>query len=110
VSLETNGFQQVLAPQFNQAAYDAGAALRVIELVNRVGKEIRIERLESLLAAGQFVFRDTPGCRLLVDQLGEFPRGDHDDGPDALEMAVRGLNERAHMAFEDADETHYAEV
>jgi predicted phage terminase large subunit-like protein len=110
VSLETNGFQQVLAPQFNQAAYDAGAALRVIELVNRVGKEIRIERLEPLLAAGQFVFKDTPGCRLLVDQLGAFPRGDHDDGPDALEMAVRGLNERAHMAFEDADEQHYAEV
>jgi hypothetical protein len=25
----------------------------------------------------------------LIDQLQEFPIGDHDDGPDALEMAVR---------------------
>jgi len=25
----------------------------------------------------------------LVEQLEEFPIGDHDDGPDALEMAVR---------------------
>ncbi len=32
---------------------------------------------------------DSPGTRLLVDQLREFPSGDHDDGPDALEMALR---------------------
>jgi hypothetical protein len=25
----------------------------------------------------------------LVDQLRDFPIGDHDDGPDALEMAIR---------------------
>ena len=30
-----------------------------------------------------------PGCRLLVDQLMDFPLADHDDGPDALEM-LRG--------------------
>jgi hypothetical protein len=32
---------------------------------------------------------DSPGCRLLVDQLMDFPLADHDDGPDALEMCVR---------------------
>ena len=32
---------------------------------------------------------DSPGTRLLVEQLQEFPIGDHDDGPDAAEMAVR---------------------
>jgi len=31
----------------------------------------------------------SPGTRLLVDQLRDFPAGDHDDGPDALEMALR---------------------
>ena len=30
-----------------------------------------------------------PGARLLVEQLRDFPNGDHDDGPDALEMAIR---------------------
>ena len=104
MSLEANGFQQVLAPAFHQAATDAGAALSVVLLQNRIKKELRIDSLEPLLAAGQFVFRDTTGCRLLVDQLGEFPRGDHDDGPDALEMAVRGLNERARlMAIEQSE-------
>ena len=29
------------------------------------------------------------GTTLLVNQLKDFPAGDHDDGPDALEMAVR---------------------
>lgn len=32
---------------------------------------------------------DSPGTRLLVDQLRQFPVGNHDDGPDALEMAIR---------------------
>ena len=32
---------------------------------------------------------NSPGTRLLVEQLQQFPVGDHDDGPDALEMAVR---------------------
>ena len=34
---------------------------------------------------------DSPPTRLLVNQLREFPVADHDDGPDALEMAVRLL-------------------
>ena len=33
----------------------------------------------------------TPGCRLLVDQLMDFPAAEHDDGPDALEQAFRVL-------------------
>lgn len=32
---------------------------------------------------------DSPGCRLLVDQLMDFPLAAHDDGPDALEMCTR---------------------
>ena len=38
-------------------------------------------------------FRNTPGTREMVDQLQAFPDGDHDDGPDALEMALRLLCE-----------------
>jgi hypothetical protein len=32
---------------------------------------------------------DCPSTQLLVHQLQQFPVADHDDGPDALEMAVR---------------------
>ena len=31
------------------------------------------------------------GQKALIDQLIQFPKGAHDDGPDALEMAVRML-------------------
>jgi hypothetical protein len=31
----------------------------------------------------------SPGTALLVQQLQDFPLGDHDDGPDALEQALR---------------------
>ncbi|NUQ61940.1 MAG: hypothetical protein HUU20_05605, partial [Pirellulales bacterium] len=57
---------------------------------NDVNKRVRIRRLAPLLAARRLRFRaDCPSTRLLVHQLQEFPVGDHDDGPDALEMAVR---------------------
>jgi hypothetical protein len=29
----------------------------------------------------------------MVEQLRDFPNGDHDDGPDALEMALRLASE-----------------
>jgi hypothetical protein len=35
----------------------------------------------------------SPGTALLVQQLQDFPLGDHDDGPDALEQALRLLIE-----------------
>ena len=57
---------------------------------NRVNKLVRIRRLGPYLSSQRMRFKnDSPGTRLLVEQLKEFPVGDHDDGPDALEMAVR---------------------
>ncbi|MSR60215.1 MAG: hypothetical protein EXS05_21680 [Planctomycetaceae bacterium] len=32
---------------------------------------------------------NSPGAARLVDELRDFPFGDHDEGPDPLEMAVR---------------------
>jgi predicted phage terminase large subunit-like protein len=56
-----------------------------------IKKEVRIRRLNSLIVDRKLRFLDRPeaGCRLLVEQLMDFPTGEHDDGPDALEMAVR---------------------
>ena len=57
---------------------------------NRVNKQVRIRRLGPYLSSSRIRFKaNSPGTRLLVEQLGTFPIGDHDDGPDALEMAVR---------------------
>lgn len=109
ITLEANGFQQMLSVPMQEAAMKARAVIPLTLLTNSVRKDMRINRLEPLLAAGQFVFRDSPGSRILVDQLGEFPRGDHDDGPDAMEMAVRGLTQIAAAAVPQ-DDYRYTEA
>ena len=47
---------------------------------------------ECCSGPGRLRLRDCDDCRLLVEQLMMFPNQQyHDDGPDALEMAVRLL-------------------
>lgn len=54
-----------------------------------IKKEVRIRRLSPYIVDRKIRVKDTPGGRLLVEQLMDFPTGKHDDGPDALEMAIR---------------------
>ena len=55
-----------------------------------VPKVARIRRLSNYVINRELRFKaDSPGCRLLVDQLMDFPLAEHDDGPDALEMCMR---------------------
>ena len=59
-------------------------------LNNHVNKLVRIRRLTPYLSRRIVRFKgDSPGARLLVEQMRDFPNADHDDGPDALEMAQR---------------------
>ncbi|NUQ66585.1 MAG: hypothetical protein HUU20_29330, partial [Pirellulales bacterium] len=69
---------------------------------NDANKRVRIRRLGPLLAARRIRMKsDCPSTRLLVHQLQEFPIGDHDDGPDALEMAIRLAEELLAGAYDD---------
>ena len=71
-------------------AKERGILLPMYTIDNRVNKQVRIRRLTPFLSLGMLRFKGgSPGARLLVEQLRDFPNGDHDDGPDALEMAVR---------------------
>jgi predicted phage terminase large subunit-like protein len=57
---------------------------------NSTNKLVRIRRLGPYLSQHRLRFHaKSPATRLLVDQLRDFPLGAHDDGPDALEMAIR---------------------
>lgn len=89
--IEANQFQELLAAEFQREFQRQGLlGVRPWLLDNRLNKRVRIRRLGPLLAAGQLRFKsDSPSTRLLVEQLRQFPLADHDDGPDALEMAVR---------------------
>jgi len=55
---------------------------------------VRIRRLGPYLAQRKLRFKSrSPGTALLIQQMKDFPVGDHDDGPDALEMALRLMME-----------------
>lgn len=92
VGVEANGFQELLAPEIQRAEVELGCPpLPLHTITNTVNKDVRISRLGSALAQDRFRFVAGSGTRLIVEQLREWPHGQHDDGPDALEMGVRLL-------------------
>jgi predicted phage terminase large subunit-like protein len=95
IAVETNLFQQLLGDALERALAGAGLwNVAVLRIENRERKSVRIRRLGHYLAAGRMRWvRSMRGTEALVRQLREFPGGAHDDGPDALEMAVRAAGE-----------------
>ncbi len=90
-AIEANQFQDLLAGEFEQSFRRQGLlAARPIPIENHTSKPVRIRRLGPYLSSHRIRFKsNSPGTKLLVEQLQEFPIADHDDGPDALEMALR---------------------
>jgi predicted phage terminase large subunit-like protein len=91
-AIEGNGFQELLASIFVDYAKTFGFAppVRLVEHY-ATPKTTRVKWLTPFFARGEIRIRNSPGGRLLLAQLRDFPHGKHDDGPDALEMAVREL-------------------
>jgi predicted phage terminase large subunit-like protein len=89
--VEANQFEELLGSEFEAEFRRQGILAPRPSLVdNHVNKLVRIRRLGPYLATRRLKLKsNSPGTQLLVDQLRDFPAGDHDDGPDALEMAVR---------------------
>jgi predicted phage terminase large subunit-like protein len=89
--VEANQYQELLCGEFTAEF----ARQRISHIVpsaihNYTSKIMRIRRLGSYLSKRQLRFLAcSPSTRLLVEQLRDFPCGAHDDGPDALEMAIR---------------------
>jgi predicted phage terminase large subunit-like protein len=93
--VEANGFQQLLADGIARLSREAGFSLPVTPWSNTANKATRIRGLAPYLARGEFRFRRrSPGTALLVEQLKSFPSAKHDDGPDALAMALEAARER----------------
>jgi len=95
VGCESNGFQNVIAEALEAAFIEERLGdVPVYRIKNSINKIIRItQRLDPYLARKEIRIRDDKGGRLLVNQLRDFPLADHDDGPDALEGAIRLIME-----------------
>lgn len=85
--IEANLFPELLLKTVREQAYKENVVAPFKEIRNTRNKELRIFGMETYITTGTILFsrKDT----ILLDQLKYFPRGDHDDGPDALEMALR---------------------
>jgi predicted phage terminase large subunit-like protein len=90
VAYEGNNFQEeALAPIFEDRLHGNRLhGIRLICITHTESKEGRIQSLDPFLRNGSLRFVRSPGAKLLVNQLKEFPMAAHDDGPDALEMAL----------------------
>jgi predicted phage terminase large subunit-like protein len=90
--VEANAFQDLLAEPIQKVCELRNIPPLPISLINnQINKEVRISRLGPYFQQRKIQLRPTPGSKLLLSQLREWPHGDHDDGPDAMEMAIRLL-------------------
>jgi predicted phage terminase large subunit-like protein len=97
VAVEANQFQELLAVQIASRAREMGLPIPIVPIVNTVSKLTRIRRLGPYLGQHCLRFKSNcPSTKLLVDQLRDFPTAQHDDGPDALEMALRDMIDLHH--------------
>lgn len=88
IGVEAIGFQAVLETRFRTDLPKYGVFAPVVPLEDHIqySKDLRIKEMDGWISNRQIDFLDTPGGRMMVNQLKNFPHG-HDDGPDALRMA-----------------------
>ncbi len=96
VGIESEQFQELLVHEFQRQLGAPACGSRPGRLpvwkmkTGGMSKIARIRRLTHYVVNRELRFKaGSPGCRLLLDQLMDFPLAEHDDGPDALEMCVR---------------------
>lgn len=85
IAFEDRAFQRIYKREVMREASRQGLRLPM-EGFSGGNKELRIKSLAPLIENGLLLFQEK-GQELLIQQLLNFPR-DHDDCPDAVEMAI----------------------
>jgi predicted phage terminase large subunit-like protein len=109
--VETNQFQSLLADEMDRRAVETNTLLPSFGFNNTVNKLVRIRSLTQYFAKRRIRFKGgSRGAQLLVEQLRDFPLGDHDDGPDALEMAIRLAADLLYRSQEHYRDDYLSEI
>ena len=93
IGVETVQFQEFFKDVLEGRAREGGIYPPVRGIKSTKDKLLRIQRLQPLVKNGTLRFQKRH--HVLYDQLRLFPKADHDDGPDALEMAVQLMEQAA---------------
>jgi len=97
--VETNLYRELLLDNIrderNRFESEIGRRMetRFYDIYLTENKEKRIYTLEPKVKNGHLLF-NRKLSNLLMDQFWDFPKGEHDDGPDAVEMVFSLVNNR----------------
>ncbi|SFF13553.1 phage terminase large subunit [Nitrosomonas sp. Nm166] len=83
-AVEIVQFQEFLKTELVKRSAARGMPVPAVGIKPSTDKLLRIETLQPHMANG--LIRLHPSQNTLIDQLRHFPKADHDDGPDALQM------------------------
>ncbi|MCT8607452.1 phage terminase large subunit, partial [Glaesserella parasuis] len=85
--VETVQFQEFLQTELVKRSAQRGKPVPAMAVKPNTDKMLRIESLQPHIANGLILIHRSQST--LESQLRHFPKADHDDGPDALEMLWR---------------------
>ena len=102
--IESNNFQRVLVDLVREKGEKLGLYIPLEAVVNKNDKIARIQSLRPRMKSGNLQF--SKKHRQLLDECRYFPKGKHDDGLDALELAVSLSNDNG-VSFWFAGGPHY---
>jgi predicted phage terminase large subunit-like protein len=97
IGIESNQFQRVLIDMVKKAGEKPGLFPNIVPMNNKDDKIARIQTLRPRIMSGNLQF--SRKHRQLLEEARYFPKGRHDDGLDALEMAVRLSNDNGFMCW-----------
>lgn len=104
--VEAVQFQEFLYSELIKRSAAQGVPVPAIAVKPNTDKMLRIETLQPHIANGLILLNNTQST--LIAQLRHFPKADHDDGPDALEMLWRNaVSNSAVIEFTALDEREF---
>jgi predicted phage terminase large subunit-like protein len=83
-AVEAVQFQEFMRRQLVAESAKRGIPVPAMPVIPHNDKDLRIESLQPHVANGLIRFH--PSLTTLISQLTHYPKADHDDGPDCLEM------------------------
>lgn len=91
--VESVQFQEFFRTELVKRSAARGIPVPAVPVTPHEDKTLRIETLQPHVANGLIRFH--PGQTTLLDQLRHWPKADHDDGPDCLEMLWKAAQSRS---------------
>ena len=107
--VETNLFRNLLLQNIaderkrREAEIKRPISVKFYDIELHENKEKRIHTLEPRVFHGHILFNKKKVSQLFMNQMYDFPKGSHDDGPDCLEMLWGLVNNKYKVGAFDKD-------